>query len=671
MPTSVRVRLRSARCRLVPSLVLGLALLALPGAGPGRGVAHASADPGPGRLLAEGWTVEGYVDPAAGEAQRTQIGLDDTGAPVAVWAGRPGVNAPFEILWSRFDGTAWSPATRAFAASPRQNQLPRLTRGPDGALWVLWVRFGDGITSSTTLFSVLMAARYAQGAWSAPETVAVDTPLPLRSEFPSEYAILADGAADAWVVFARGPASDPFSVERDLYATRRTAAGWGAPVTVSDAGLSETRPELAPGPGGQPVVFFAFDNAPSAMWAKRWNGAAWEQGAGDVLSAIAIFEHAAQADTSGAVRLAAILREDVSGVEEDHVREFVWDAAGFHPGPILLQAAVVPGAGTEPPDWQGLSLASSAPCGACAPATVPNYRPLWIDFSPGESPRVFSALRTPDGFGPIDVPGVALEPAEAYPGATYDPVLDRWYAAWTGPPSISSLRRAKFAWTQTFAGDLGLGATVAGGDTVNLEVVCSGDATGRTFRLYRLAWPVGQAPLAPPIPAGAVEIAASPVPGPCPLFAQDRPLPGRYFYYAELLAAGTFPADFARTATAVVVTDEPAPGDTPDATAFLPPYPQPAFGVPVTLPFDLAADATDVRFVLHDLRGRVVRRLVLGPRAAGAYHGTGAALWDALDDDGRGAHAGVYYARLWVDGAPQGAGRRLVYARANRASILP
>lgn len=639
---------------VVPVLVvLVLALPAWAGAGrPADGV------------LADGWTPEGYIDPAAGEAQRPQVALDDQGDPIAVWAGRARSDIPYDILFSRFDGAGWSPAAGAFAASPWQNQLPRLSRAADGTVWIAWLRFGDGLTPVKTLVSTLLAARWSGGAWSAPETVAVDLALPRRDEFPSEFAILAVDHDEAWVTFARDPGGDPFSLERDLWSARRTAAGWGSPVLASDAGLSETRPEMAFGPQGRPVVFFGFANALSVVWAKAWDGSSWVQGGADVLTATAIFEHAVQPDTSGAVRLVAILREDNEGQAEDHVREFVWDAGGFHAGQSLLQAAVPSGGLDEPPDWRGLTLATSGPCASCPAGTPPSFRPLWVDFMPGPVPRVFSALRTAEGFGPIEVAGTTLSPAEADPGAAYDAALDRWYAVWAGPPSTLGLKRTKFAWTQEFAGDVGIGATFVPPDTARVEIVCSGDATGREFRVFRLAWEeTTPPPLAPPIPAAAVELAGSPFAGPCPLFRDDLPGPGRYFYYVELVAEGSFPAGYGRASLPVVLAEEPPPGPAPTGTAFLAPYPQPALGPAVTLPFVLSAAAPKVQITIHDLRGRAVRRLVLGALAAGSYRTGATVQWDGRDDDGRRLPGGVYFARLWLDdGVAAGEVRRVVFA---------
>lgn len=61
--------------------------------------------------------------------------------------------------------------------------------------------------------------------------------------------------------------------------------------------------------------------------------------------------------------------------------------------------------------------------------------------------------------------------------------------------------------------------------------------------------------------------------------------------------------------------------------------------------FSLDAPA-DVRLAVYDLRGRLVRDLVQGPRTAGDH----TEVWDGRDDAGREVSSGVYLARLIADG---------------------
>jgi len=76
--------------------------------------------------------------------------------------------------------------------------------------------------------------------------------------------------------------------------------------------------------------------------------------------------------------------------------------------------------------------------------------------------------------------------------------------------------------------------------------------------------------------------------------------------------------------------------------AFAARLPQPnPFRSVTTLAFDLPV-ARRVMLVIHDLDGRVVRRLVEGPYAAGSHR----AIWDGRDDRGRPVVSGVYFAHL-------------------------
>ncbi|MGH7726604.1 MAG: FlgD immunoglobulin-like domain containing protein [Candidatus Eiseniibacteriota bacterium] len=649
------------------ALAAALAVIATGAAGavpsPFGGIARASDPPG-FEPLATGWTAEGFINPSY-EAQRSQVALDDAGRPVAIWAGRLSDVDPYQILYSIFDGTAWSEPVIAVPSGGTDDLLPQVSRADDGTLWLAWQRNDDRSGSSTVNFTALVTARFVGGTWSAPETVAVNLARPsptVRASFGVEFSLLAVGRDSAWIAFARDPAEDPFSLDRDLYYAVRSDTGWTDPAILVAAGLGEARPVLSATAGRAPVVFFGFSNAPSILWAMRWNGSSWVQGANDVFTAQAIYEQSAVPDTNGAIRLVAIVREETAQLErEDHVRELVWNANGFTAGEILTTLPVLKGTGTEPPDWRGVSLGTSAPCASCLPSTVVNYRALWVDLTPGGPPDVFSRLRTAARYDPTDSPGTALDPDEAFPNTAYDAELDRWYAVWTAPPGTGARRRTKFSWTQEFAGDLAIGAAFVAPDTARVTLLCSGDATGREFLLYRLEWDegLGNPPLVPPVPAQAVPLSGNPYPGPCPIVFDDLPGPGRYYYYVELPAQGTFPAAYTRSLNAVVIPEDGGGGEVPAQTALLVPRRQAAGGA-LSLPYDLASDGS-VTITIYDLRGRLVREYDLGHRSAGTYRDGNVPVWNGADNRDRLVQSGIYFVRLQVNGNTAGEGQRALF----------
>ncbi len=106
-----------------------------------------------------------------------------------------------------------------------------------------------------------------------------------------------------------------------------------------------------------------------------------------------------------------------------------------------------------------------------------------------------------------------------------------------------------------------------------------------------------------------------------------------------------------------ITTLEPAmvPG-VPARVALAPAYPLPSRGT-VHLDFTLSRPAV-VELSIHDLAGGRVRRLFHG-----SQNGSGpvAATWDGRDDAGHTVRAGLYFARLTVDGVTHS--RRVVIAR--------
>ena len=86
-------------------------------------------------------------------------------------------------------------------------------------------------------------------------------------------------------------------------------------------------------------------------------------------------------------------------------------------------------------------------------------------------------------------------------------------------------------------------------------------------------------------------------------------------------------------------------GAIPETTALLPNYPNP-FNPETWLPYHLAKDA-NVTLTIYDVRGGVVRALMLGYQAAGVYEDRErAAYWDGRNHQGEPVASGVYFYTL-------------------------
>ncbi|MCB1182549.1 hypothetical protein KDM41_03880 [bacterium] len=92
----------------------------------------------------------------------------------------------------------------------------------------------------------------------------------------------------------------------------------------------------------------------------------------------------------------------------------------------------------------------------------------------------------------------------------------------------------------------------------------------------------------------------------------------------------------------------PSPAPLPTALRALAAGPNP-FNPETTFRFDQRA-AGWTRLAVFDVRGRVVRTLADGNRAAGGH----AIRWDGRDDHGRNLPSGVYFGRVWLPAGQEG-----------------
>ncbi len=89
----------------------------------------------------------------------------------------------------------------------------------------------------------------------------------------------------------------------------------------------------------------------------------------------------------------------------------------------------------------------------------------------------------------------------------------------------------------------------------------------------------------------------------------------------------------------------PARSTAPTKTALLPNYPNP-FNPETWIPYQLAKSA-DVTLTIYNMRGVVVRQLVLGHRAAGVYYNRSRAVhWDGKNNIGEKVATGVYFVKF-------------------------
>jgi len=187
-----------------------------------------------------------------------KVAIDAAGNSTVVWI-QQFPNTP-QVVSNRFSMTSgWG--TPAVISSTVNASRPQIASDGSGGAIAIWDQLFDGIWSS----------RFTPGAgWSAPEVVgASNGPGAL---YP-RVAFASDGTAIA--VWQQGDGS-----RINIWANRRTAAGWGSPTLVetSDAGYAE-EPELAVDAGGDAIVMWRqrqTSNSLGELWANNFRpGVGW------------------------------------------------------------------------------------------------------------------------------------------------------------------------------------------------------------------------------------------------------------------------------------------------------------------------------------------------------------------------------------------------------------
>jgi hypothetical protein len=237
------------------------------------------------------------------------LGVDDSGAVIAVWTQTEGNLLGEYSIWSKrfVPASGWGPAER-IEQQAGNSSLPQLAVHADGTAVVVWYQT-DGTSNS------IMANRYSPvGGWGT--ATAIDTASGVV--FRPQVAVADHGQAVAvWEQFVQGAGTD-------IFANHYTpATGWGTPVRVSITNVgSAASPSLATSAGGDAVVVWQQNNSGTRFTAASHfrAGAGWsvpvavETGTGD--SAFA------QVAVDPAGNAFAVWRQVIGGILHAHASRY-------------------------------------------------------------------------------------------------------------------------------------------------------------------------------------------------------------------------------------------------------------------------------------------------------------------------------------------------------------
>jgi len=160
-------------------------------------------------------------------ASNPQVGVDASGAAVAVWERSNGANTIIQSA-SRPAGGPWS-APVDLSVAGQNASAPQIAVEADGDAVAVWRRY-DGAA-----YVIQAASRPADGSWGAPVSLSAAG----QSTNSPEIAVGPNGSAVA--VWERYDGADWI-----IQAASKAAGGaWSAPVNLTAAGLSAASPQVA------------------------------------------------------------------------------------------------------------------------------------------------------------------------------------------------------------------------------------------------------------------------------------------------------------------------------------------------------------------------------------------------------------------------------------------
>jgi hypothetical protein len=183
------------------------------------------------------WTVPDNLSQSAGRSDNPALAVDPDGRPHVLWEDNTSGLVRFHE--AHHDGTGWSAAADTGLPFVQGTFLDTIECAcdPTGALHAVWE---DG---ATTLTEVYHARRPPGGPWDAPEVV---SSTPLSASVEPHLAVGGDGTLHAVWVEQEARTGNTFEV---VHATRpASGGGWGPAVDVSRQGGNCYEPTVAVDP---------------------------------------------------------------------------------------------------------------------------------------------------------------------------------------------------------------------------------------------------------------------------------------------------------------------------------------------------------------------------------------------------------------------------------------
>ncbi|KPJ60335.1 MAG: hypothetical protein AMJ46_07115 [Latescibacteria bacterium DG_63] len=242
---------------------------------------------------------------------------DSTGSAWVFWMGIDSDQGDFEILFSRWTGTDWTPEERVHEDNMQSDSWPETCIGKDGIPWVVWERHRGG----SSLYWDVLVSRWRESGWTEPETLFVG------GGEGQTYEIACADTSLAWVVISTYVKRNG-SYDKDLFFRSREEGVWSQLEHIDEPAIEDKYPDITLSDSHVPWVVWRESNGAFTLHCIHRDEAEWSE------SVLSMRGYGPKICFSGGEGPWIVYFDSTSNIDAGFWDGETWQLSGPLPGPL-------------------------------------------------------------------------------------------------------------------------------------------------------------------------------------------------------------------------------------------------------------------------------------------------------------------------------------------------